>query len=75
MPNGIALKNNDQTEQIAYSNTNVIAEPAIKLEQANRRAIKKAEQLQKYGIPQAVNNVHGVGTRENAVVNSFAGNK
>ncbi len=75
MPNGIELKNNDQTKQIAYSNTNIIAEPAIKLEQANRQAIKKAEQLQKYGIPQAENDIHGTGTRENAVVNSFAGNK
>ncbi|MGC8684794.1 MAG: hypothetical protein ACP5T7_03800, partial [bacterium] len=74
LPDGIELKNNDeQIKQIAYAKTDVIAEPAIKLEQANRQAIKKAEQLQKYGIPQTMSHVHG--TRENAIVNSFSGTR
>jgi len=75
MPNGIELKYNEQTKQIAYANTNIIAEPAIKLEQENRQAVKKAEQLQKYGIPQTMDHIHGTVTQGNAIVNSFSGTK
>ena len=75
-PHGIELKNNDgQTEQIAYAKSDVLAEPVVQLEQANRQAVKKAEQLQKYGIPQAVNHIQVAGTRENTLVNSFAGTR
>ena len=73
---GIELKNNDgQTEQIAYAKSDVLAEPVVQLEQTNRQAVKKAEQLQKYGIPQAVNHIQVAGTRENTLVNSFAGTR
>ena len=75
-PHSIELKNNDgQTEQIAYTKSDVLAEPVVQLEQANRQAVKKAEQLQKYGIPQAVNHIQVAGTRENTLVNSFAGTR
>ena len=75
-PHGIELKNNDgQTEQIAYAKSDVLAEPVVQLEQANRQAVKKAEQLQKYGIPQAMGHIHAVGNSENALVNVFTGTR
>ena len=75
-PHGIELKNNDgQTEQIAYTKSDVLAEPVVQLEQANRQAVKKAEQLQKYGIPQAMGHIHAVGNSENALVNVFTGTR
>lgn len=76
LPSGVELKNNDdQTKQIAYAKSAIIAKPAIKLEQTNREAVKKAEQLQKYGIPQTMGHIHAYGNSENALVNVFTGTR
>ena len=75
MPVGIEIKNDDnQTKQITYASTNILAEPAIKLEQKNRQAVMKAEQLQKYGVPQTMGHIT-YGNRENALVNVIAGTR
>jgi len=76
LPEGIELiNNNERTKQIAYASSDIIAEPAIKLEKKNRKAAKKAEQLQKYGIPQTMSHIHGANNSKNAIVNSFSGTK
>lgn len=76
MPAGIELKNNDnQTKQIAYTKSDVLAEPVVQLEQKNREAVKKAEKLQKYGIPKTIGHIHAVDNSENALVNVFTGTR